>query len=263
MRKIYLLFAFVLLLCIGCQWRLGNGDKESEWLFSISRYDRVECLYLTTGDVSALQQMNTEFPQQTRTLIEDVLHLGRVNDPLINNRFYRFYQDSTLQMVLAETQRQYADMSDVNQQLSDAFENLLKLLPEVCVPEVYTQVGAFDQSIIVANDMLGISLDKYLGADYPLYRKFGYSPEQLQTMQRKYIVPDCMSFYLLYLFPPATDHEPTQQERDAHIGRIQWMVNKVVRQNFFHSPEVMKTDNFMKKHPQVSAAELMKNPVKF
>ena len=42
------------------------------------------------------------------------------------------------------------------------------------MPEVYTQVGAFDQSIIVANDMLGISLDKYLGADYPLYRKFGY-----------------------------------------------------------------------------------------
>ena len=163
MRRLYTLLLLAMLLFVGCQWRWGNADDNPDWLLSVSRYDRVQSLYLTTGDISALQQMNTEYPQQTRTLIEDVLRLGRVNDPHINSRFLSFYQDSTLQTVIAETQVQYADMTDVNQQLSDAFENLLKLLPNLCVPEVYAQIGSFDQSIIVSNDLLGISLDKYLG----------------------------------------------------------------------------------------------------
>ena len=189
MRKLCTLLLVTMLFCLGCDWRLSNND------------DNPDCLYLTTGDLSALQQMNTDYPQQTRTLIEDVLHLGRVNEPQINTKFLRFYQDSTLQTLIAESQRQYADMSDVNSQLSDAFERLLKELPDLCLPDVYTQVGSLDQSIVISGDMLGISLDKYLGADYPLYRKYGYSLSQRQTMQRDYIVPDAIAFYLLSLFP--------------------------------------------------------------
>ena len=50
----------------------------------VKRYDRLQARYLTTGDFSALQQMNTNYPMETRTLVEDVLQLGEVNDPEIN-----------------------------------------------------------------------------------------------------------------------------------------------------------------------------------
>ena len=71
---------------------------------AVERYDRVQSLYLTTGDFSALQQMNTVYPMQTRTLIEDVLRIGKVNDPEINTKFLRFYQDSTLQSLISEAE---------------------------------------------------------------------------------------------------------------------------------------------------------------
>ena len=248
-----------MLLLVGCQWPFGNTDDNPDWLLSVSRYDRVQSLYLTTGDVSALQQMNTEYPQQTRTLIEDVLHLGPVNDPYINKRFFSFYQDSTLQAVIAETQRQYADMSDINQQLSDAFENLLKLQPELCVPEVYAQIGSFDQSIIVGTDLLGISLDKYLGSDYPLYLKYGYSDEQRRQMDRSYIVPDCIAFFLLYHYPLPEGQDTIPQSRDRYIGRIQWVVNRVLKQSFFNSPSVNETDHFMKAHRDMTTDQLLKS----
>ena len=83
MRKIYVLFLIVMLTCIGCQWQLNSSD-ESEIEVLVERYDLIESLYLTTGDYSALQQMSTDYPQQTRTLIEDVLKIGRVDDPEIN-----------------------------------------------------------------------------------------------------------------------------------------------------------------------------------
>lgn len=246
-----------MLLCVGCEWRLNSSDDNPDWLLTISRYDRIQSLYLTTGDFSALQQMKTEYPQQTRTLIEDVLRLGQVNDPQINRKFLGFYQDSTLQTLIAEAQLQFADMKDVNTELSDAFERLLKELPDICLPDVYTQIGSLDQSIIVGNDMLGISLDKYLGRDYPLYLKYGYSQRQRETMQRSYIVPDCVSFYLLSLYPLPDDPELSQQQRDEHIGRIQWVVNKVMKRSVFNTPYVRAADHFMRTHRGTKVSQLL------
>lgn len=257
MRKLYTLLLVTMLCCLGCDWRLNNSDDNPDWLLSVSRYDRVQSLYLTTGDLSALQQMNTEYPQQTRTLIEDVLHLGRVNEPQINTKFLRFYQDSILQEIIGEAQLQYADMSDVNRQLSEAFERLLKELPGLCLPEVYTQIGALDQSIIISDDILGISLDKYLGSDYPLYLKYGYSKQQRQTMHRAYIVPDCIGFYLLSLYPTPNAPETTQQQRDEHIGRIQWVVNHVMKRRVFNTPYVAAVDRYMKSHHGTTIAQLL------
>lgn len=258
MKRIYFIFVLTILYCIGCEWRFNSIDEHPEWLVSVSRYDRIESLYLTTGDFSALQQMNTDYPQQTRTLIEDVLHIGQVNDPQINAKFLRFFQDTILQTVIADTQHQYADMSDVNENLSDAFEQLLKLLPDLCIPEIYAQIGSFDQSIIVGNDMLGISLDKYLGKDYPFYKKFGYSDDQLRQMQRDYIVPDCIGFYLLSLFPLSSSSEATQSERDRHIGRIQWVVNRVMKRSFFTTPYVAEADSYMKSHREMTVEQFLR-----
>jgi hypothetical protein len=258
MKRIYSILVLTMLFCVGCEWRFSSIDEHPEWLLSVSRYDRIESLYLTTGDFSALQQMNTDYPQQTRTLIEDVLHIGQVNDPQINAKFLRFFQDTILQTVIADTQHQYADMSDINEKLSDAFEQLLKLLPDLCIPEIYAQIGSFDQSIIVDNDLIGISLDKYLGSDYPYYKKFGYRKDQLRQMQRDNIVPDCIGFYLLSLFPLPSSREATQQERDRHIGRIQWVVNRVMKRSFFSTPYVAEADRYMKSHRQTTVEQLLR-----
>ena len=134
----------------------------------VDRYDRIQSLYLTTGDFSALQQMNTVYPMQTRTLIEDVLRIGKVDDQLISKKFLRFYQDSTLQILIAEAEQQYANMDDINADLTTGFKYLRENLPGFEVPEIYAQIGSLDQSVIVGNNSIGICLDKYLGTDYPL-----------------------------------------------------------------------------------------------
>ena len=70
------------MLCTGCEWKLKpNGDGDGNAHVEVQRYDRLESRYLTTGDFSALQQMNIEYPVETRTLIEKVLQIGEVNDP--------------------------------------------------------------------------------------------------------------------------------------------------------------------------------------
>ena len=102
MRYLYCILLVVLFTCVGCQFKLSSDDvNENSLLLEIDRYDRLEYRYLTTGDFSALQQMNTEYPIETRTLIEDVVKIGEITDPDINTKFLKFYQDTTLQSVIA------------------------------------------------------------------------------------------------------------------------------------------------------------------
>ena len=256
-RRTYLILLFSMAVCLGCQWHLRPAnDAVDERRVSIVRYDRIEHLYLTTADFAALQQMKTAYPMQTRMLIEDMLHLGQVDDPAINTKFLFFFQDSTLQQMLNDVQQQYANMDDVDEHLSLAFKRLKDELPDMPVPTVYTQIGSFDQSIIVSGGSLGVSLDKYLGADYPFYVDH-YSEQEREQMQRDMIVPDCLSFYLLSIYPLPKGQEQTN--RDKHMGRIMWTVNRLMQKQVFDNDYVDEAATYMNHHPRTSLDDFLKD----
>ena len=259
MHKVYYLLLLTLFVCLGCEWQFSSPEEDGQ--VTVERYDRIQSLYLTTGDFSALQQMNTIYPMQTRTLIEDVLRIGKVNDQQINTKFLRFYQDSTLQSIISEAEQQYANMDDINQGLTRAFAFLKSHIPNVEVPKVYAQIGSLDQSVIVGNNTIGICLDKYLGENYAHYQKpeYGYSAEQQRMMDRKYMVPDCIGFYLLSLYPLPSDRQISQEDRDLHIGKILWTVNKAVDEPLFVSDYVKMVDKFMAENKNIPIDLMLKN----
>jgi hypothetical protein len=248
----------VLLLVTACEFKLKpNEDDNDAGHIKVERYDRLQSRYLVTGDFSALQQMNTEYPLETRTLVEKMLQLGEVSNHDINERFLRFYQDSTLQTIISDAESEFANMDDINTQFSQAFSKLQELLPDMPLPRIYAQIGALDQSVVVGDRMIGISLDKYMGARYPIYQRYGYSNEQLATMSRTYIVPDCLSFYLLSLYPMPGYDRRSQLEKDLHMGKVQWVVNKVTGHHDFSSEYINMVDRYMKSHADVTVAALL------
>lgn len=257
MKKVYGILFSILVFCVGCEWQLKPNTTEVEdETITIDRYDRIESQYLSTGDFAALQQMNTTYPRQTRMLIEDMLRIGKVDDPEINVKFLRFFQDSTLQTMLADVQDQYAEMDDISEELTNAFANLKEELPGMEMPDVYTQVGSFDQSVVVDNHSLGISLDKYLGADYPFYQQ-NYTEQQRSMMVRQMIVPDCLAFYILSLYPIPRDLALTQDGRDLYMGKIQWVVNHVMKRRIFKGTHVDTVNHLMTVHKDMTIDQLL------
>jgi hypothetical protein len=139
--------------------------------------------------------------------------------------------------------------------MTDAFHHLREAIPSLEMPQVYSQIGSFDQSIIVGGNYLGISLDKYLGADYPFYVEH-YSEGQRRLMTRSMIIPDCLSFYLLSIYPLKVK-EPTQEQRNHHMGKIQWVVNQVTDRHVFDNSHVDDVDSMMKRHKDISVEQLL------
>ena len=152
-------------------------------------------------------------------------------------------------------------MDDINQELTNAFQYLLQQIPNLEIPVVYAQIGSLDQSVIVGNGQIGICLDKYLGADYALYQKqdYGYTQEQKQMMQRQFIVPDCIGFYLLSLYPMPFDRQLSQADRDVHMAKIQWVVNKAVGRTVFSNTFVSRVDEYMKDNKNITPELLLAN----
>lgn len=235
----------MMVLCVACEFKLKPAE-DTYGRVQIERYDRLESRYLTTGDFSALQQMNTDYPIETRTLIEKMLQIGEVSDRDIRTKFLMFYQDSTLQALVADAEAEYANMDDINQDLQESFDRLINWLPNVRIPVFYAQIGALDQSIVVGENAVGISLDKYLGENYPLYKKY-YSYSQRKSMKRANIVPDCLVFYLLSLYPLDNFEQRPQLERDLHVAKVMWVANKAMDKNFFQTSYVSRIDRYMKK----------------
>lgn len=248
--------AVTLLLCSACELKFKPNEEAEAAVLSVQRYDRLESRYLTTGDFSALQQMNTDYPIETRTLIEKMLQLGTITDANISNRFLMFYQDSTLQALIADAEAEYANMDDINQQLKESFERLNAWMPELRQPSFYAQIGALDQSIVVGEHSVGISLDKYMGSEYPLYKKF-YTAQQRATMSRTYIVPDCLTFYLLSIYPMDDFDNRSQLDRDLHMGKIMWVVNKAMNKEVFTTSYVKTISSYLKRNPKITVRQLL------
>ena len=159
--------------------------------------------------------------------------------------------------MIAAVESEYANTDDIDKQLSTSFSRLKQVLPDIEIPKVYAQISALDQSIVVGNGTIGVSLDKYLGANYPLYARF-YSPAQRKQMSREYILPDCLTFYLMSIYPLENFEARPQIERDLQIGKIQWIVNQIMTKRIYHSRYEDAVEVYMKKHPKLSYEDLLR-----
>ena len=131
-------------------------------------------------------------------------------------------------------------------------------IPGLKHPSFYAQIGALDQSIVIGEHSVGISLDKYMGAEYPLYKKF-YNAQQRKTMTRSYIVPDCLTFYLLSIYPMDDFDNRPQLDRDLHMGKIMWAVNKAMCKEVFTTNYVKTINDFVKRNPKITVRQLLED----
>ena len=67
---------------------------------------------------------------------------------------------------MADVETRFPNLDEVEKGLTKGFKKLKKEVPEIKIPLVYSQVSAFNESIVLSDTLLGISLDKYMGEDY-------------------------------------------------------------------------------------------------
>ncbi len=104
---------------------------------------------------------------------------------------YSFVSD-TLIRELETNVAENIDTVQLRKDLELAFRYYKYYFPEKQIPVVYTSISGFNQSVVTAEKIIGISLDKYLGADSPFYQQLGLPVYKRRNMHPGKMVPDAI-----------------------------------------------------------------------
>ncbi|NDV58934.1 gliding motility lipoprotein GldB [Bacteroides sp. 519] len=209
-----------------------KGDNE----FTIIRYDRLQSEYVRLNSLPALQKMNTQYSRQTQILIEKILEIGQVSDDDINQKLLAFYSDTILLHIMEDVESKFGNLDSLDEELEKGFKKLKKEVPAIKIPQIYTQVSALNNSVVINDTLVGISLDKYLGQDYPLYTRYYYE-YQTRSMRPDRIAPDCFVFYLGSYYPVPPTSRRTLLEIMIHFGKINYVAQQLL--NYSSSEAIM------------------------
>jgi hypothetical protein len=231
MRK-FLYFFLACFVFFSCKFVADKKDCDAVGeRIEIARYDKLLNEYVEFNSFSALQKMNTEYLLATKYLIEDVLRLGQVNDDKINEKLKVFYSDSTLRKLTADALAKYSNMCRLEKKFTKGFQRLKTEVPSLKIPHIYSQISALNESVVVGDSILGFSIDKYMGEDYPLYKRFFYD-YQRKSMKPERILPDCFNFYLLSEYPYPED-KGRLLDRMLHRGKLEYIVSEILKYKTF------------------------------
>lgn len=97
------------------------------------------------------------------------------------------HQDSAMRALYDSVQVEFADISDIQQDLEHAFKYIKHYYPNFQAPKVYTFVSGFNSDLVVTPEMIVIGLDYYLPKDH------SFQPDIARYMaeryERSYLVP--------------------------------------------------------------------------
>ena len=125
-------------------------------------------------------------------LFSYVINTGDINDSSFGDFLVRFCTDKQNNDVYALTMKIYPEIKQIESDLQKAFRYYLYYFPGRKVPGVFTCITGFNNSIITGDSVLGIGLDRYLGADCEYYQRLEIYKYMAARMTPMDIVPDCM-----------------------------------------------------------------------
>jgi hypothetical protein len=192
-RILTIVFLFLLVLavpsCRDNRYKVNTSSVEinieikrlEKDLFSPEPYD-------IPSMIPVLKQRYKGFLQ----LFSYVINTGDINETSFSDLLVMFCTDKLNNEVYELTMSLYPDVKEIENGLEGAFRHYRYYFPERIVPEVFTCITGFNSSIIAGDSVLGIGLDRYLGADceyYPRLEIYGYMAARMTSAN---IVSDCV-----------------------------------------------------------------------
>lgn len=211
MKRIFLI-AISLLFLFACSPKspLNVDVSEVEVDLNVKRFDKE----FFEADKYKLKELNDTWIDNYGILYESfiyqMLNEGSVYDPMIGYRLEKFLNDSTMQSVYAELQKEFGDFSPYSTQLENGFKHYKLYFKDSLVPEIVTFYSNFNGKAFPMDSVLGIGLDMYLGSDNDIVKSLPYEffPEYLKAkMTKEYLVTETLKYWLYYKFSEPKDFE--------------------------------------------------------
>ena len=187
MGKYLFILGFILMGC-------STKEKDTPDLSSVNvrtevhRFD--QAFYNSSAE--GLQGLKRKYPYLFPVQYADTAWVNKMNDKEELDLF-------------AETEKLYHDFKEQEAEISDLFKHIKYYYPGFKEPKVLTVLTNVDQDnkVILADSLLFISLDLFLGKDHPFYADF---PNYIKRKNTKgHMIVDVADAFAVKLVPPSGD----------------------------------------------------------
>lgn len=157
-----------------------------------------------------------------------VIKIGGVNQLDYNEKLVNFLTDPYIENSYKDVQRVFKTLRFTSQ-LTEAFKRIKYYFPDKEIPQVYTHISGFNQSIVIDSGYISIALDKYLGVDTKYYSMLRIANYIRLNMHPQKITSDVVLAYLLTEFPAKFDNS-TLLDQMIYYGSIQYAMDQILPQ---------------------------------
>jgi hypothetical protein len=221
MKKETFLFVFFIFFC--CCAGKGDNDVEIQPV-KIMRFDLVLYEYINGAcSEETLLQVHKPFLD---IFGDKIIGIGTTDSTGFFSRLKQFFSDSTLMELYEDETLLYSNLSDIEARISFGFDVLQSEFDSINIPQLCMHVSGLNQNVIVTEDCISLSADKYLGSTYKLYQDFFYD-YQRQNMTPGKVASDYLLAYLLTHFP-FQGNQQVLLDRILYEGKIRYLLSMLI-----------------------------------
>jgi len=201
--KIYrvTLFLLISIAISGCNWHKNRLQVDVSGVritdVKIHRYD-IDLFKVSATDLQGgLERIQHDYYFFLGTDLKDKKKLDEMKAYLENPRNIDFQKAS---------ESRFKDLSKVERDLTETFRHWKFYFPDAKIPRVYSYIsgGDYTSPVQLADSVLIIALDTYLGKDFKPYFADGLALYQAERMTEDHIVPDCVKEIVNAMYPEST-----------------------------------------------------------
>lgn len=215
--KICILFVTLFML-FSCEKRKYDVDVDNiEVEMQINRYENELINLSKEQDIEpAFFDLYAKYPEMTEVFFTQILPCGYIKNPNFR-KINGFVNDSNVQAIIADVQAEFKTTSSFDEKLTNAFKHYKYYYPNDTLPRVFSTITGFSVSAFTYTDLLVISLDRYLGADYIHYPSRLIPEYMKRRMDKEYIASQAMKALFAKKYPAEL------QTQENMLSQMIWM----------------------------------------
>lgn len=197
MRKLFFCSVVCSLFVLSsCKFKNSPNNDKIDVKIDIKRLDN-QFFDLADGDFDTIySKMQSDYGAYLNLYVHKIINIRNSVSSSLEENVLDFINDASIKKIKHATDSVFNSTDVYENDIEKAFKYYKFYFPERQIPTVITQISALNQSIVVTDSVLAISLDKYLGSEYPLYNNVGFYKYQQSKMCSEYLVVDAIRVWL-------------------------------------------------------------------
>ena len=230
MKKIIVLLAAALLVLQSCR-RTANFDVELGDIdadVKVVRFDVDFDTISPQGIYSTLPLLTQKYGDFVNLYMEGILRMPEPETADFMIQFVDFVSYCKLYHAYDKVEKTYPKDADIAAMFKDGARHYKYYFPKDTLPDVYTVVSGYQESVFPSDGMVIFSLDKYLGANYLVYDQLGIEKYKRRRMEKEMMPVDYFRTIAMFKYPKSDASADNLLNEMIYQGRIQYFLKSMM-----------------------------------